>query len=142
MIPALFDIDLGTVLLMGVLIHCVGDFILQSGWMAWRKPTSWPIAALHVAAYTPLFLLVTLSPAALTVIAGTHLLIDRLSLAKQLIRVRNQILAPRAHRPQWSTTATTGFAPGTTDKVTAAMLVTVVDQTLHISINSLALALL
>lgn len=142
MIPAIVSLDLGTVLLLGVLIHGVGDFVLQSGWMAARKPKSWRVAALHVAIYTPLFLLVSLSPLALGTIAATHLVIDRFCVAKHVIRVRNHVLTPRRHRPRWASTADTGFAPGTIHAVTAAMLVTIVDQILHVGINSLALSLL
>lgn len=142
MIPAIVNLDLATILLLGVLIHGIGDFILQSGWMAMLKPKSWWVALLHVTTYTPLFLLITLSPLALVTIAGTHLIIDRFTLAKHVIRLRNHILTPSQHRPQWASTAGTGFAPGTVDPVTAATLVTIVDQIIHVGINSLALGLL
>ncbi|HZE37819.1 MAG TPA: DUF3307 domain-containing protein [Stackebrandtia sp.] len=137
MVARLFAHDPGVVLVLALVVHGIGDFVAQTPWMARRKPESWPAAVAHVAVYTVVFLLITLSPLQLAAIAGTHLLIDRFVLAKQLIRLRNQCVS-RARRPVWAATADTGFADGT-DAVTAALLVTAVDQVLHVGMNSVAL---
>lgn len=67
---------------MGELIaHLFGDYVLQNHAMATRKASSWAWAGLHVALYMLPFLFLAPSPAALAVMAGTHLVIDRFRLA-------------------------------------------------------------
>lgn len=70
-------------------LHGLGDYILQSDWMATTK-TKKSIAALaHVVTYTLPFLFLTRSPAALAVILGTHFLIDRWRLARYVVWAKN-----------------------------------------------------
>ena len=62
-----------------LIVHALGDYFLQSDWMASDK-TSKKIAALvHALTYTLPFLFLTCSPMALLVIAGTHFVIDQFS---------------------------------------------------------------
>jgi hypothetical protein len=65
-----------------LICHLLGDYVLQNHAMAMRKTSSWAWAALHVALYMLPFLVLTRAPAALAVMAGTHLVIDRFRLAK------------------------------------------------------------
>jgi len=74
--------------------HAIGDFILQSDWMATEKTKRSLAAAVHAATYSLPFLLLTLSPGAVLFIAGTHFMIDRWRLARYVVWARN-FLAPR-----------------------------------------------
>jgi hypothetical protein len=57
--------------------HAVGDYIIQSDWMASEKTErAWP-AVVHAVTYTLPFLAFRPSPAALTMISGSHFVIDR-----------------------------------------------------------------
>lgn len=82
--------------------HFVGDYVLQSDWMAAEKTKRWWPAAAHGFAYTlpfaALFLLVFgATPRvaiALAIVGVTHTVIDRLRLAKRVVWAKN-FLAPR-----------------------------------------------
>ena len=75
-------------------LHLIGDYILQSDWMAQNKTKrSWP-ALCHAFVYSLPFLLLTQSPAALAVIFGTHFLIDRFRLARYVVWAKNATLQP------------------------------------------------
>ena len=68
-----------------LLAHLVGDYLLQSHWMATEKTKHWWPALAHGITYTLPYLFITQSPLALLVIAGTHIVIDRYRLAKHLV---------------------------------------------------------
>ena len=77
-----------------LLAHLVGDYCLQSDWMANKKTSSsWP-AFVHAIVYTLPFLLLTQEHLALWFICATHFAIDRWRLAKYVCYVKN-FLAPR-----------------------------------------------
>ena len=80
-----------------ILAHLVGDYLLQTHWMATQKTERWAPAILHGLTYTVPYVFVTQSPAALVVIAGTHIVIDRYRLARVVVWFKNQF-APRAFR--------------------------------------------
>jgi len=62
---------------LGILLaHLIGDYILQSDWMANEKTKRWWPAWAHALTYGLPFLLVTQSPLALAVIIVTHAVID------------------------------------------------------------------
>lgn len=69
--------------------HFVGDYLLQSHWMATEKTKQSAAAAAHALAYTLPFLLLTRSVAALAVICGTHFVIDRWRLARYVVWLKN-----------------------------------------------------
>jgi hypothetical protein len=73
------------VLAEALLAHLVGDYLLQSDWMATEKTRRWWPAVVHGAVYSLPFLLVTRSPWALLVIGGTHVVLDRFRVAKYVI---------------------------------------------------------
>lgn len=77
-----------------LICHLVGDYLLQSDWMAQEKRRSNLAATVHVVTYTLPFLLLSPSSAAIGVIVGTHLLIDRFGLARYVVWAKN-LLAPR-----------------------------------------------
>jgi hypothetical protein len=116
-----------------ILAHLVGDYLIQSHWMATEKVNRWWPAIAHGLTYTLPYMLVTQSIAALAVIAGTHVVIDRYRLAKHVVWLKNQF-APRSHRP--ARTAT-GY-PDNTPAWLAVWLLIVADNTLHLLINTAA----
>ncbi|MFB4312953.1 DUF3307 domain-containing protein [Actinomadura sp. 21ATH] len=121
-----------------ILAHLVGDYVLQSGWMAERKKTRWWPATVHGVTYTLPFLVLTLSPAALAVICVTHIVIDRYQLARY-VRWATEQMAPPGQRPDRSAiTANLGSGPGTPPGI-AHMMRIVIDNTMHLLINAAAL---
>lgn len=122
----------------GFLAHLVGDYVMQSHWMATEKTKRWIPALAHAATYTLPFLLITHSLWALAIIGGTHAILDRYRLPKYLIWAKNQI-GPKTHRPALSeAVANGGFGANVPAGLATAMLI-VVDNTLHIAINTGAL---
>lgn len=68
-----------------LIAHLIGDYILQSTWMALRKNKVTWICLLHCLTYTICFIPLTQSWRALGVIFFTHFLIDRFGLARYVI---------------------------------------------------------
>lgn len=121
-----------------VLAHLVGDYLIQSHWMATEKTKRWWPAIAHAATYGLPFLLVTQSPLALAVIVGTHAVIDRYRLARYVVWAKNQ-MAPAPHRPAWADASGTGY-PSSTPPWLAVWLLIIADNTLHLIINAGAVA--
>jgi hypothetical protein len=69
--------------------HAIGDYLLQSDWMANEKTKRSLAAALHAITYAIPFLWLRPSWAALAVIVGTHFLIDRWRLARFVVWAKN-----------------------------------------------------
>lgn len=88
-------------LLAGILLaHFLGDYVIQSDWMANEKTKRiWP-AIVHGLTYTIPYAFITHSPLALFTIAATHVVIDRWRLPKYLIWFKNQF-APKDYRYPW-----------------------------------------
>lgn len=116
-----------------VLAHLVGDYLIQSHWMAVEKVNRWWPAIAHGLSYTLPYVLVTQSLAALAVIAGTHIVIDRYRLAKHLVWFKNQF-APKAYRPGHTAT---GYAADVPPWM-AVWLLIIADNTMHLLINTAA----
>jgi len=73
-----------------LLVHILGDFVLQSDWMALNKSKRTIPCLVHVLIYTSCFLLLTTSWKALLVIGVTHFFIDRFHTPlKRLIWLKN-----------------------------------------------------
>ena len=120
-----------------VLAHAVGDYILQSDWMARQKVKHSYAALAHVTTYTLPFLLLTRSPAALFAIAGSHFLVDRYRLSRYVVWAKNWL---GTNRP-WRECAATGYPPERPEWL-AVWLLIIVDNSMHITCNGLALAYL
>ena len=118
-----------------LLAHLVGDYILQTSHMAEHKVRSWPVALLHAVVYTLPFLLLTQSPAAVAVICGTHAVIDRYRLAHYLAMAKNMLGDP-GHWREYRTY--TGYSERTPAWL-SVWLVIITDNTMHITINYLAI---
>lgn len=121
-----------------LLAHLVGDYLVQSHWMAnaktQRDREGWVAAVVHGVTYTIPFVLITQSWLALAIIAGTHVFIDHYRLARYVVWARNQI-APRSWRPELS--ATGGPADGPV--WLHVWLLFIADNTLHLLINVAAI---
>lgn len=155
--------DLAVKLNLALLCHAVGDYILQSDWMALNKTKRTWVAAVHATLYTVPFLVVTRHPAALAIILLSHLVIDRFRLARYVAWAKNW-LAPwsRKHeasrvtvdgvphariktvwlppnRP-WQVCQATGYDPDREKYLTVWLLI-ITDNTMHVCLNALALYL-
>lgn len=115
--------------------HLVGDYLIQSHWMATEKTRRHLPAAVHALSYGVPFLVLRPSPAAMAVIVGTHFVIDRWRLARFACWAKNQV-GPRSARP--AEVGTTGY-PADTPVWLAVWLLIIADNTLHILINAVAL---
>lgn len=112
-----------------IVAYLVGDYLLQSHWMATEKTRNSLAAGVHAAPYTLPFTLITLSPLALSIICGTHFIVDRWRLARFLVWAKNGARGP--------VTAT-----GYTDDVPtwlSVWLLIISDNVLHLLINGAAL---
>ena len=142
-----------------IVAHLVGDYILQSHWMATEKGKQHFAAALHAICYTLPFLLITQSIAALAVICGTHFVIDRWRLARFVVWLKNGPLTytswsvPAQYvdtkRPipgvyedrgswSWRPLTSTGYLDDTPPFL-AVWLLIIADNTLHLICNGLAI---
>jgi hypothetical protein len=116
------------------LAHMMGDYVLQTDWMATEKLSRHDAAAAHAVTYTACFLPVTRNWRALAVIGGTHFVIDRWRLAKYVAWAKNQAAPARYRFPQ----TPTGYSPDKPDWM-AVWLMILTDNTCHLLINRWAL---
>lgn len=114
--------------------HAVGDYILQSDWMANEKTKRSLAAAIHALVYTLPFLFLTQSPAALAVISTTHFVIDRWRLARFVVWAKNW-LGP--NHP-WSECSGTGYHRDRPPWL-AVWLLIIADNVMHVLINGAAI---
>lgn len=129
--------ELGAVIAGVGLAHMVGDYLIQSHWMATQKTARWWPAIAHGVTYGLPFLLLTLSPLAIAIIVITHVLIDHWRLARYLVWFRNQ-LAPWPFRPTLAA-APTGTPSDAPDWL-AVWLLFIADNIVHVLINIAAVA--
>jgi hypothetical protein len=120
--------------------HAIGDYVLQSDWMAQEKTSRHLPAAAHALTYGLPFLVFRPSLAAFAVIVGTHFIIDRWRLARHLVYAKNQA-APARHRYPWSEAQPTGYHESRAPWMTVWLMI-VADNVAHVLINGAALAYL
>lgn len=132
-----------------LILHLIGDYITQSDWMANGKTSKNLPAVVHATIYSLPFLLLRPSWLAFAVILITHFFIDRFRLAKYVVWAKN-LLATQKHLHQPSTTTQghdmfdwanckgTGY-PSETPAFLAVWLMIIADNTMHLTINYLAL---
>lgn len=118
-----------------LIAHAVGDYVLQSEWMATEKTKGSLPALVHCLTYTLPFLFLTQNPYTLAVIAGTHFVIDRWHLARYVAWAKNR---PWPGSAPWSECRETGYRPDT-PRWLSGWLVIIVDNVMHIVTNGLAL---
>lgn len=114
--------------------HMIGDYILQSHWMAAEKVRNSVAASLHAVFYTLPFMLITMSPGALAIICVSHFLIDRFRLARYVVWIKNGPWRGKAWRPLTQT----GY-PDDVPPWLSVWLLIIADNTIHVVINGLAI---
>lgn len=137
----LYEISMAFSLVL--LAHLIGDYLLQTQWMADNKTTRWSPAIWHGLAYTLPFIIITHSIPALLVICVTHILIDRFRLAKYVSWFKNQFV-PKKDRYGWgheTNNKVTGYPKRVPDFM-AIWLMIIADNTLHLIIGVLAVVYL
>jgi hypothetical protein len=112
--------------------HAVGDYVLQSDWMANQKTKRSVACLLHVVTYALPFLFLRPSVAALAVIVGTHFVIDRWRLARFVCWAKNVPWRP------WAECSGTGY-PSDRPPWMAVWLLIIADNVMHVLINGMAL---
>lgn len=117
--------------------HAIGDYLLQSDWMANEKTKQHIAALTHAIIYSFVFLVFTPSLSAFAVILATHFLIDRYRLARYVVFAKN-FIAPRALWPTWANCVGTGY-PSERPAWLAVWLLIIADNVLHVVINAAAL---
>lgn len=123
-----------------ILAHLVGDYVLQTDHMAATKTQRWGPAIAHGLAYTLPYALITQSPAALAVIAGTHVVIDHYRLARYVVWAKNQV-APARWRYPLDEAGPHGYERHKPPHL-ADWLLFLADNTMHLAINAAAITLL
>lgn len=124
-------------ILVGLICHGLGDYVIQSDWMAHEKTHRWWPAIVHAVTYGLPFLVVTQSPAALALIIGTHAVIDRYRLARHVIWAKN-FVSPRRYRFAWAECVATGYHKERPPWM-AVWLMIAADNTIHVAINTATL---
>mgnify|MGYP000060535921 FL=1 len=141
-----------------LLCHAVGDYLLQSDWMALNKTKRWVPAIVHALTYAIPFLFLCQSLWAMLVIIGTHAVIDRLRLARYVVWAKNWFApwvgevvepsnwsgdSPRSHRwrrpnPPWAECRGNGYPADRPAWLTTWLLI-IADNVIHVIINGIAL---
>lgn len=123
-----------------ILAHLIGDYVLQSHWMANEKTKHWWPALVHGFFYTLPYIFVTQSIWALLFIGGTHAIIDRYRLAKHVGWLKNKI-GPRSTWPSFSDAMANGGYAASTPIWLSSFLMFITDNTMHLVLNTVAVVL-
>ncbi len=79
--------------------HAIGDYVIQSDWMAQQKTSRSDVAVIHALVYSlPFVVLCSPSLTAWAIIVSTHAVIDRYRLAKYVVFAKN-FMSPRRRAP-------------------------------------------
>jgi hypothetical protein len=127
--------------------HGIGDYVLQSDWMAGEKTKRSVACAAHVVTYALPFLVLRPSLAALAVIVGSHFVIDRWRLARFVCWIKNIVLCPPSwetargnggRQSAWINCNVTGY-PSERPPWLSVWLLIIADNLMHVVINGAAL---
>jgi len=121
-----------------ILLHLIGDYVLQSDWQATEKTKGSWAALAHAVTYTVPFLFLTRSPIALAFICLTHFAIDRWRLARYVCWLKN-LPSPERYRYPWSDCSGTGYHKDRPAWL-AVWLLIIADNTMHLLLNGVALS--
>lgn len=123
-----------------IVLHLIGDYILQSDWMAINKTKRMIPAVIHAFVYSVPFLSFQLSLLAWLVIFGTHAIIDRYRLARYVVWAKNWI-GPKHSNVAWVYCTATGYPNDRPDWLTVWLLI-IADNICHVLLNGAALKFL
>ncbi len=112
-----------------LICHAIGDYILQSEWMANQKTKSHIPALCHALFYSIPFLLLRPSWLALFVIISTHFVIDRFRLARFVCWLKNWLC------PYWITNRKVVIGRRVSKEVQVANNIAMIDAKLPADIN-------
>ena len=117
--------------------HAIGDYVIQSDWMAREKTRRTMAAVLHAISYAAPFALLMPRPSlwAMLVIIVTHAAIDRWRLARYLIHAKEVLFGDR----RWGAEIPVLGYDSEKPAWMAVGLFIVADNVLHIVINAAAL---
>ena len=119
-----------------LLLHLIGDYILQTNWMANNKTKHWWPAWVHACVYSiPFQIYYIPSFLAFLVIVNTHFLIDHFRLARYVIFFKNKVTD---FSLQFKDCKETGYHSSMPPHISFWLLV-ITDNTLHLCINYAAL---
>jgi hypothetical protein len=134
--------------MLQLILHLFGDYVTQSDWMAQNKTKESYPALIHSLIYgVPFAMLAFYAPhpdLAMCIIIGSHFFIDRYGLARYLVFAKNYFLSPRQSwkvlgiQKAWIVCRKTGY-PMEEPGWLFVWLLIVVDNTLHLAINYVAL---
>ena len=92
-----------------ILAHLIGDFVLQSGWMANNKQKRALPALVHsLVYYVPFLIMLQPSVATSVVIVGTHFVMDKWALARYVAYAK-EFLSPSSEWKPWNECNETGL---------------------------------
>jgi len=135
--------------------HLVGDYLLQSDWMAQEKTKNSWAALCHAATYTlPFAVLIAIytgtawpveegAVLAIMLIMWSHFIIDHWRLARHVGWVKNFLAPPGGMKGDtiwwhpWSQCSGTGYHKDKPAWLTVWLMI-ITDNTLHLAINGLA----
>ncbi|MDL5055912.1 DUF3307 domain-containing protein [Geitlerinema calcuttense] len=124
-----------------LLLHLIGDYVTQSNWMATKKTANSFAAGIHALVYSLPFLLIG-SWSAVAVICVTHFFIDRFRLARYVIWAKNALGASPSewNSPElnWDNCKATGYSSQVPQWMSVWLMI-IADNTMHLTINYLAL---
>ena len=109
--------------------HLVGDYLLQSHWMAQNKTKNSLAALVHAILYSLPFLLLSPSSWAWCMILFSHFVVDRWRLARFLVWLKNG---------PWLPLTATGYQDDVPAWLSVWLLI-IADNTIHILVNGAAL---
>lgn len=118
-----------------LIAHLIGDYIFQSHDMAVNKVRSNYWALYHAVMYSIPFVFLTHNLIALLIICVTHFLIDRFRLALYVTRLKNYMFGKFDNSVL---VLSTGY-PEATPVWLSTWLIIILDNTMHMAINYLAL---
>lgn len=121
-----------------LVLHAIGDYVLQSDWMANEKTKRKVAALAHVVTYTLPWLFLTTSWKALVFIAVTHFIIDHWRLARYICWLKNEVFSPKDWRHPWSECVGTGYHKDRPPWM-AVWLMIIADNVMHVLLNGLAM---
>jgi len=133
--------------------HAIGDYVLQSDYMAETKTKKSIAAFMHAFSYSLCFVFLTQSTPALLLIFSSHFIIDRWRLARYICWAKN-FLAPKhievvsveqtdskvklIRNLPWKDCTATGYSPGKPLWMSVWLMI-VCDNCLHVLFNAVAI---
>lgn len=127
-----------------IVCHLIGDYVIQSDWMAAEKTKKLWVAFVHAMSYSvPFWFLIDWDKYSsggvcwpIVAIVFTHAIIDRWRLARYLCWMKN-FLQPKMNH-LWSECSTTGYHKDRPVWM-AVWLMIITDNTIHVLINAVAI---